>query len=436
MARLRRLGKAILIAIPAILLVYILHHTGFDTRLPVRPGGTLRADVALGSGLSSNRGSLEIRSHDDDDVRVIAETWGWGKYAVDVAAREHDGDVEVLGRVEGFLHWIFAGPTVDVTVFVPRGYPVEARIEGGPLVLEELSGLIEASAAQGGRNTLALRRSAGVAKLVGHGGKIEVEGLEGALKVESVDGSVEISDVVGTTVVSAQEGAEVRIAGARGDVHVASEYGRIELRDVVGDVDLETEDGGLEIDALEGRLHARSRHGDIDVEFVGDPAGLIQTSAGSIDVEVPDSSRFDLDASAGSGSLELDEGLAFARNELPEVAVGPLIRQDAGDMARLGVEIAAEVHAKVSERVSRYLETRRNGGQGDDAWSEDWGWSWEDPAWRWHEHEWALAERRGHWGDWGWGDGEDESRRLSGTVNGGGALLQLRSKGGQIYVKD
>ncbi len=169
MARSRRLLIAGLVLLPAILLVYVFSGESVDLRLSARPGGSLTADVEFGSGLAFDRGSLLIETHEDDDVRVTARISGWGKYAVDVEARERAGDVHVIGRVEGFLHWILTGPTLDIHVFVPEGYGVNARVDGGALVLENLSGPVEARAEEGGRNSITLRGAEGVVKLFAHG---------------------------------------------------------------------------------------------------------------------------------------------------------------------------------------------------------------------------------------------------------------------------
>ncbi|MCZ6464374.1 MAG: DUF4097 family beta strand repeat-containing protein [Proteobacteria bacterium] len=438
MERRRRLIVGAALLVPAVLITYIASGSGFDRRFDARPGGMLSADLELGSGLGFHRGSLEIASHEDDDVRVVAEISGWGKYAVDVDVRERADGVQVVGRVEGTLHWIFGGPTVDVRIYVPEEYGVDARIDGGPLVLEDLRGPVEARAAEGGRNTITLRRAVGVVKLAAPGGEIHVEDVEGPLKVENIDGPVWIDGVTGTTVVSAQQGGQLEIERVRGNVHAATQYGSIRLRDIEGDVNLETEDGGIEVVELDGRIRANTRHGEVDVRFAGAPAGVIETEGGSIEVEVPDEAAFDLDARTKSGSIELDSDLAFVRDETPDVSLGPLIERDLEAVGQLGLEIAAEVQQKVFERVQQELErsrrgTRGGGGEGERDWEEwDWSWSWDDPDWRWHDHEWALGQH-----DWsagvGYGDG---GQRVAGAVNGGGESLQLHSKGGAIKIRD
>ena len=83
-----------------------------DQRIPVGPGGSLDVAIALGDGFSFDHGSLQIRSHTDDDVRVRAETSGWGGYAVALELSHDDAaqHVALVGKVEGALHWMFGGP--------------------------------------------------------------------------------------------------------------------------------------------------------------------------------------------------------------------------------------------------------------------------------------------------------------------------------------
>ena len=105
--------------------------------------------VSVTSSSTTFTRSLAIRSHEADDVRVVADSIGWGRYAVDLDVTQEDERISLVGRVEGTLHWIFGGPSVDIEIRVPPGVGVDARIEGGPLLLEDLTSLLERLAPQG-----------------------------------------------------------------------------------------------------------------------------------------------------------------------------------------------------------------------------------------------------------------------------------------------
>ncbi len=416
----------------------------FDRSLPARAGGELWVDLELGSGFSFDKGSLEITSHSKDEVRVVAKVSGWGEYAVDIDVRERDGDARVVGRVDGFLHWAFGGPTVDLRVFVPQDYTVDARIDGGPLLLEDLVGPV-AARAEGSEVTL--RRSEGDVELTVSGGHVTVEDVEGALTIHSREGGVEVSGVRGDLGVRSEDGSieiasvkgrvdaatkggAIKIERVRGHVRARTARGRIELDDIEGDVDVATERGRIEVTGLQGRIQAHSGRGGIDVEFAGDPAGAIETERGSIEVEIPADASFALEAETRRGAVELDEDFALVPAATPDVAAPPTSWRE------LGEGIAREVRDKVSRRLERGL---REGNWGELDW--DFDWSWEDRGWKGDDHGWGWD--RG-WGDRDWGRrrlgdgwrGGGRGERVAGTVNGGGATLVLRTTRGSIHVDE
>ena len=81
---------ALYLSVPAAALAALLWSScggaDLDESFSVRPGGELSVDIVLGSGVSFDRGSLEITSHPANAVRVVAEVSGWGEYAVDLDA--------------------------------------------------------------------------------------------------------------------------------------------------------------------------------------------------------------------------------------------------------------------------------------------------------------------------------------------------------------
>lgn len=321
--------SAKLLALPALLAGVIYYgalndpYGSFDERVPVGAGGSIRADIELGSALSFDKGSLLIRSHEEDEVRVVADIGGWGSYAVDLDL-SHEGDqVELVGRVDGPLDWLFGGPRVDVQVFVPRDFTVEAHIDGGPLSLEDLVGPVTAVVE---RTDVSLRRAEGRVVVESERGSITAEDVEGEFVVRSSEGAIDVAGVRGSLVVDSGRG-DVEIDSVRGDVRVQSDRGRVEVesvrgnlairsdrgrveaREIDGAVDARTGRGGIELDAIDGVVSARSERGSIDVHFEGDPAGDIQTGRGSIYVAVPDEAGFDLDARTERGRIEVGGGV-------------------------------------------------------------------------------------------------------------------------------
>lgn len=319
-----------------------------DRRLEVPRGGRVDVDLVLGGGLAFDHGSLTIRSHDADDVRLLAETTGWGQYAVDLETEARDDRLAVVGRVDGPLDWMFGGPTVDVSLWVPSDLQVDAHIEGGPLVLEDLSGPIQASV---DASDVTLRRAEGPVELsVGTGsavvedvegdlvvrsrrGRVEVSGVQGGLTVEALHGSVEIESVTGPVTVAGAGGplhgdvdidsvtgpvsietdrGSIDVNDVRGDVTLRTARGRIEGTDIRGQVVARTERGGIDLDDVDGRVRLESGRGSIDVHFDGPPEGELITDRGSISVRVPGGAAFDLDARTARGEVRVGDHDAAA----------------------------------------------------------------------------------------------------------------------------
>lgn len=251
-------------------LVSWLDHPDLDERIPLRRGGRLVVDVALGGGVSLDPGSLAIRSHADDAVHVSAHTSGWGQYAVALELSQQDDRVDLVGRVEGPLYWIFGGPSVELEIAVPRGVAVEARFVGGPLRVEDVEGEVT---------------------LRSDDGDVEVDGVRGALRVTALHGRVEIASVEGP----------VRVGSAGGRLH-----GSIEIEDVTGPVQVESRSGQIELAQIAGPVSAHCERCSIEVEFAQAPSGELETQRGSIDVRVPRGAGFDLDARAERGRVRVD----------------------------------------------------------------------------------------------------------------------------------
>ena len=250
------------LAVPALGLWLNCGGVDRDQRVAAKRGGTLSVDLTLGSGFSFDKGSLTVSSHALDEVRVVVDTSGWGDYAVDVDVSESPDGVNIVGRVDGFLHWIFGGPTVDLSVWVPPRYSVDASIEDGPLLIEDVNGPIVARI-EG--SELTLRRAEGGVKLVASGGPVVIEDIDGDLELEAQDGEVSVSSLRGDLRLRTRRG-DVKVSSVTGRVDVATARGAIELERVHGDARVASDSGDIEIDDLEGNLEVRTNRGRIEVD--------------------------------------------------------------------------------------------------------------------------------------------------------------------------
>ena len=66
------------------------------------------------------------------------------------------------------------------------------------------------------------------------------------------------------------------------------------------------------IDEVVGPVTARTSGGSITVRFDGDPEGALETSGGSIDVEIPEGAGVDLDARTSGGRVSVQPEITMS----------------------------------------------------------------------------------------------------------------------------
>lgn len=273
-----------------------------DQRIPASSGGLLQVDLDLGDEARSERVALEVRSHDADEVWVVADVSGPGASAVSFRLEHDDTGVRVYGRAGGLLSWLFGGPSVQLRVFVPREFSVDLRSGSGPIRIENVTGELRARTVNG---ALEVRGADGPVRLRTSGGDVEVTEAHGDVEVRTQDGSIELGWITGAVDARTGEG-DLVARHLDGPVELRTDAGEIQLRDVRGTVSAKTESGA------------------VAASFLADPSGEIETQRGSIEVSLPAQARLALDARSGLGTVELGAGLAVEGSHAADRVTGTL----------------------------------------------------------------------------------------------------------------
>ncbi|MBW2245237.1 MAG: hypothetical protein JRH01_24980 [Deltaproteobacteria bacterium] len=267
----------------------------WEEALPGAPGGMVEVEFDLGEGLRPDPGSLTLRSHQVDEVRVEVLSDGWGSWNVEPKLEERAGRTRIEIRVTGASSWMFGGPNVRVRIWVPEKTSVDVRSKGTPVRIEDLIGAVRLRTEDGGA---------------------EIRGIEGPVKLRVQDGDVEIEEINGDLDVSCSDGG-IRATWVSGNVEARSTNGGIQLEHVGGHAVAKTLSGDIEVSEAAGPVEARTEDGQLAVSFVGAPAGSLVAEKGNIDVQLPTDTDADLDAAVTRGKVEIAEGLA-ANLELTE----------------------------------------------------------------------------------------------------------------------
>lgn len=255
-------------SIPAALLALSVAHEGtasaedLDETIAVEPGGTLSIDL--------DRGTVSVRSHDANTVRIIARARGFGTLFGGFDLESRGNDVRLDGSFAHSFALLPWGPRVSVEAWVPRQYSVVVQTRGGAVTIAEITGRTIAETA---------------------GGAIEVQGCRGPVSVETTGGRIRVGNIDG--------GIVARTSG-----------GRIEMKAVSGDAEAVTSGGGLDLHAIGGRIEAQTSGGAIAASFSRAPSGTLETSGGRIEVSFAADAKVDLDAETSGGRVDVEHVVA------------------------------------------------------------------------------------------------------------------------------
>ncbi len=233
----------------------------YEDRIAARPGGRLQVDLASGS--------VEVESHDENEVRVDAQVGGVGARSLDFRLSGNGVDVFFSADVGGWAQ-LLGGTRLRVRLKVPEHYDLDIRTHGGNIEVEEIRGDVVARTS---------------------GGSVEADEIEGNVDLRSSGGSIEAKEIRGN-LVARTSGGRIRASEISGDVEARTSGGPIKITDVGGHVDLHTSGGG------------------ISVRFTDDPEGQLETSGGNIEVEFPEDAGVDLDARTSGGGVEVEHEIA------------------------------------------------------------------------------------------------------------------------------
>ncbi len=273
-----------------------------DERVPAQPGGLLAVDLDLGDEGGWERVSLEVRSHDADEVWAVADVAGLGTSSVSFRLERDERGLRLYGSAGGLLSWIFGGPVVTVRIFVPRAFSADLRCGSGPIRVEDLTGSVRART----------RDSA-----------IEVRAVDGSLELRSAGGAISASEVRGD-VAARTSGGPIELRWISGDVAVRSDAGNVSLGHVSGSVDVRADAGEILLADVGGPVEVKVEQGAISASFIGAPAGLLETRSGSVEVLVPALADAGLDLRSARGSVEVAPGLVARGERAGDRFVGQL----------------------------------------------------------------------------------------------------------------
>jgi len=257
----------------------------FERTLPVN--GSVNIDLTTGSG------SIQVRTGGSNQVQVTghikATDWfssGSEERIKRIEANppiQQSGNSIRIGHLEDpdLRHNI----SISYELTVPADTQLRSETGSGNQTIDGLKGIVEAQAGSGGLRIAnigsSVRASTG-------SGNIDIDRVQGSVRARAGSGSIHATEIAG---------------GFEADTG----SGRVTLEQTApGTVRVGTGSGGMELHGVRGSLEARAGSGGIRAD--GDPSGawLLRTGSGTVQVKVPSSAAFDLNAHTSSGSISVN----------------------------------------------------------------------------------------------------------------------------------
>lgn len=227
---------------------------------------------------------------------------------------EHVGDRVLVRAARHWSQWSpFGGHgAIDVVVELPAGSRVEGDLAMGRITGEGDLGACQLKTAMGDihlatTGALGVKTSHGDITVDRVRGDVDAATSSGHIRIAAVEGGAVIRSSHGDTAIGEITGA-VRLKTARGDVRVDRAHAPVSARSAHGDIS---------VGRAGASVSAKTSHGDVRVGSVRQGSTVMETSAGEIEVGIPEGVAAWLDVRSSHGVVRnsLDEADGPASSE-------------------------------------------------------------------------------------------------------------------------
>jgi hypothetical protein len=139
------------------------------------------------------------------------------------------------------------------------------------------------------------------------GGHISVGHVGGEANIQTAGGHITVQDSTGPATLKTA-GGHIKIGDVGGNLIATTAGGHIEAGHVKGSVKSKTAGGHISIAQADGAVEAKTVGGNVTARIAGQPkeASYLESSAGSVNVELSSTVKVDVDAESSGGSISSD----------------------------------------------------------------------------------------------------------------------------------
>jgi DUF4097 and DUF4098 domain-containing protein YvlB len=255
--------------------------------LSASPGGKVLVDVDFGT--------VDVTGSGDNQVVVNA------RRSVDVADPEQEKEfsaaapikvlqegniITIRSRSNRQWHWKGDHIRTDAhyVVQLPKSFNADLRTDGGSITVKVLNGELKADTA---------------------GGSLDLKAVHGPIDGHTSGGNVRLDDCEGSVKVRTN-GGNIDSLGGNGSLNAETSGGAVSIRNFSGQVETASNGGRMDLQDIDGPLNARTGGGAIAATVTRPNDVKLETSAGAINLAIPPSAGFRIDARTSIGGVHTD----------------------------------------------------------------------------------------------------------------------------------
>jgi hypothetical protein len=156
------------------------------------------------------------------------------------------------------------------------------------------------------------------------GGNTTARNVGGDLEIETRHGSVDVSGVKGNATIT-NSNAPINVENVQGSLTINGSNNAVEAQHIDGDLTVDSSHENVSIDDPKGAVKITSRHGDVQISFEKPPQKdiAVTTQYGTVTLDLPSASSFNVDARTELGEIESDfDGLNHDNSRRERVLTG------------------------------------------------------------------------------------------------------------------
>lgn len=300
----------------------------------------------------------------------------------------------------------------NYTITLPQKHNLEVDTEGGDITVDALDGEIELSTSGG---DIRLTKIKGKVDFHTSGGDLDLRDIEAPVRGRTSGGSIDLENLKGISDLRTS-GGSIRLTGAEKEVSISTSGGDIDIRNVNADVEASTSGGSVRASQCKGRLRLRTSGGDIRLSDLSGPVSA-STSGGDIDGSAITAQ---LEVRTSGGDIDLRdiqaavEASTSGGNVEVEMTLSDFSKPHGMDLSTSGGDIEVTLPAKLPANILaeiRLDSRHRRRYERYDIFSD-----------------FPLSKHK-----------LEEDRydiiRAEGQINGGGDVVRLETRGGNIHIK-